>query len=329
MLNINISSKKWEYDINLVRRITVLFDESGTGKSTLYRLIQSFTRRPQVLNCRYRCLPLVFNEDRLDLLHSSLSTVEQVIFIDEDETVLESATMLDLLAHSKSHLVIICRSLHGLVYGLNNVYKISSIKGYHYLEPYFKFNINEFRKPHIVIVEDSNSAFEFYSILFNRKGIKTISSNGKYGLRSSIKKYSDNFNILVVFDGCGIGSAALDGYHAFTNPRVQCFAEESFEWILLISDMFYSHIKADDLWILDPSSEQALLIYNYERFLFDELVKLTQSSSKCVYSKSNLKDCYKSACCCHNSNCGFYKEGCDKIKMLLGQFYNKFPFLDS
>ncbi|MDR1638184.1 MAG: hypothetical protein LBC41_11785 [Clostridiales bacterium] len=172
-----------------------------------------------------------------------LETKEQVVFIDED-AMLEDYKVMELLANSQSYLVIISRNVKSLVFGVNNIFKISSNEGYHYLEPYYNFNVSFYRKPYVVITEDSNSAYEFYRKLFNLKGINVMSSNGKTGLPKIIKHYVEsNYNVLVVFDGCGIGNMLLENHQYFSHPRVQCFAEESFEWILLVSDVFYPILK--------------------------------------------------------------------------------------
>jgi hypothetical protein len=269
MLNIRIASRKWEYNIDLIRRITVIYDISGTGKTTFYRLIQTYSNIPDVLQCRYDCVPLSYNLKRLDILRATLAIHEQVAFIDEEDIGLNNYEILKILANSRCYLVIISRSVKSLIFGINNIFKISNLNGYHYLEPFYNFNVNFYRNPYVVIIEDSNSGYDFYKTLFNRKGIKVISSNGKTGLSTLIKSYIDSFNMLVIFDGCGIGNTILENHKYFTHPRVQCFAEESFEWILLVSDMFYSHIPLDKKWIIDPSSEEAFFIYDYEKFLLN------------------------------------------------------------
>jgi hypothetical protein len=90
---------------------------------------------------------------------------------------------------------------------------------------------------------------------------------------------------------------------------------------------FLPHIETDKKWITDPSSEEAFFIYDYEKFLVSELVNLTKSSH-CLYSKSRLRDCYKMPCYCFNNDCIFKIKGDNKLKLLLGRFYNKFPFLE-
>jgi hypothetical protein len=230
MINIHISTRKCEYNIDLTQRITIVFGESSTGKSALFRLVQTFFDVPNVLKCSYNCFPLVYNPHSLDILRDTLAIKEQVVFIDEDDSALRDCKILELLANSQSYLVIITRCVKGLVFGWNNIFKMSSIKGYHYLEPYFNFNVSSYRIPSVVIVEGPNIAYEFFKALFSLKGINVIRSNGKADLPHLIKHYSDSHNVLAIFYDYGIGDVLLANHKCFTCPRVQCFAADSLEY---------------------------------------------------------------------------------------------------
>jgi hypothetical protein len=295
MINIHIKVKDWEYEFDIIRKFTIIFDKSGTGKTNLYRLIELYRSNDKIVKCiktdngeKLRCDNFSSEEDiksdnRIDEIKKFFDR-DVIVFIDEDEPLLNEFYFLELIKDAKATVVIINREVRSLIYGISNIYRMRSAGRFHYLENYFDFSNCIFRKPNVVITEDSGSGFEFYKKLFNKKGVKVISSFGKKKMAEMINQHINNVEtVLAVFDGCGIGNSILENYFSFTNPRVQCFAEESFEWVLLISEVYRKSIPNESLWILDPHSDERFLVYEYEKFLTELLVKITQSETQCGY----------------------------------------------
>jgi hypothetical protein len=269
------------------------------------------------------------SDNRVDEIKNFFNR-EAIVFIDEDEALLNEFYFINLLKDAKASVVIVSREVKSLSFGISNIYVFNTIDRYHYLENYFDFAYYQFRKPDVVIAEDLGAGFIFYKKLFNKKGIKVISSFGKKKLAEFINDHiNKGETVLAVFDGCSIGNSILENYSTYTNPRVQCFTEESFEWILLVSEIFKNSIPDESLWILDPYNEERYMIYEYEKFLTGLLVKITQSDQNIdTYQKSDLKPCYSENCCyCNKPKCKFCYKNDDKLTALLGKFYDRFPFL--
>lgn len=90
--------------------------------------------------------------------------------------------------------------------------------------------------PEVVIVEASNSGFEFFSALCQRSGIPRISAGGKSNIYNMVLERQES-SVLVIADGAAFGPEI----ELLTSQRlksIQLFLPESFEWLVLKSGLF-------------------------------------------------------------------------------------------
>lgn len=143
--------------------------------------------------------------------------------------------------------------------------------------------------PELVVVEDSNAGFEFFSELFSRAGVKCVSAGGKDNVCRVVKDASER-SVLVIADGAAFGpemegASALGAY-----KRVRLFLPESFEWLVLKSGLIGGSDVADILG--DPSDYiESSDYFSWERFFNALLVDKTRGTYL-KYGKKALNPVY-------------------------------------
>ena len=92
-------------------------------------------------------------------------------------------------------------------------------------------------KPEKIIVEDTNSGYEFFKSVANEHGITCESAGGKTKLFSKLSN-CDGEKICIVADGAAIGPE-MDALYktALKNRNIKLYLPESFEWIILSSGL--------------------------------------------------------------------------------------------
>ncbi|MBR2528907.1 MAG: Fis family transcriptional regulator [Blautia sp.] len=130
---VKVSDKRVRYSFELVRNITVVQGNSGTGKTKLFDLVSAYSRMKDrsgvQIVCDKPCVALYADSDwqtRLGNTHDS------IVFIDEDAEYISSHTFASTIRHTDSYYVIFCReSLHGLPYSVEEIYEIKTSKRLH------------------------------------------------------------------------------------------------------------------------------------------------------------------------------------------------------
>lgn len=146
------------------------------------------------------------------------------------------------------------------------------------------------QKPEIIVTEDSNSGYEFYSAVCNGNGIACTSAGGKSNLKTILGKMSSE-SVLVIADGAAIGSEMNELYQLMrTKTTIQCYLPESFEWVVLKSGAIDGKAVQD---ILNHPEDfiESWKYFSWERYFTALLVEYTQDSYL-KYSKSKLNEAY-------------------------------------
>ena len=185
--------------------------------------------------------------------------------------------------HSSNYYVLIAReALPQLpysvdeIYGLKNTTRSSSkYPAYKrvYTSVYRVFGSTTFtgERPELVIVEDSNSGYEFFFALCAKSGVPCVSAGGKSNIYRLLRERSET-EILLIADGAAFGAemAYVTSLTRFKN--IQLFLPESFEWLVLNSSLF-ADAKTRDMLLHPASYIESATFFSWEQFFTKELLK--------------------------------------------------------
>lgn len=298
---IEVSNNRVTFFLTVKRNITIIQGDSGTGKTTLIRLLSEYNRLGASsgvsVKCNKDCVALI----PTDWKHYIDSVSDKIIFIDENNTFIRSKEFAETLECSDNYFVIIIRdSLPQLSYSIDEIYgmRVSNdsqkyVKAKHvYNELYKLYSIPKCNKinPDVVFTEDSNSGFDCFNEIF---GKKCLSLAGKSN--ASVRILSPEYRkkeILVIVDGAAFGSDIREFMRSARRLEDKCslYAPESFEYIILCSG-----IVSIDKQILDSTYDYAdsKFYSSWERYFTSYLVEKTKDTPL-KYSKHRLNKNYLS-----------------------------------
>ncbi len=307
---LTLYNNKVYYKMTISRNITVLRGDSASGKSEFIRLLSIYTGNPSssgiVLNCKKACS--VLNEDNWKLFTSSYT--DRIFFIDEGNSFLRSKEFADTVKGSDNYYVIVTReNLSQLPYSIDEIYGLREgepSKKYHvakrvYNEMYRIYsNVPKIiSDPDVVVTEDSNSGYEFFSILFPGR---CISSNGKGSIKRVLAQHLDQ-SVLAIVDGAAFGPQMQECMEmvSTSSNTVSIYAPESFEYLILKSGIIeVPKTILEETW----NYADSVKYFSWEEFYTHYLSENTRNQVG-QYSKSKLNGYYKT-------------EGCiDRIKRIL------------
>ena len=218
---------------------------------------------------------------------------ESIIFIDESAVFLPSREFAEAVKGSDNYFVIVTRdSLSSPAYSIEEIYGLrdssqnQKYKPFHkvYNESYRLYNLGIDRafKPEKVITEDSNSGFEFYSILYRGKCDSAHGKNNVYELL----RQNRTEKVLAVVDGAAFGSEIAKVLDFLKVNRSECvvFAPESFEYLILLSGLIDcpSSVTEETYRYADSCD-----YVSWEDFYSEYLRNATRNTDK-HYSKTRL-----------------------------------------
>lgn len=300
-----VESKKVKYDFIIKRNITILTGDSGSGKTVLIDFIREYRKYGAdsgvFLSCDCECKTI----DNEDWERQIEETSNSIIFIDEGNRFLTSKRFAELVQQSDNYFVLATREkLPMLPYSVNEIYGFRQSGKFHeakkkYNEIYHLYGeISEQDRinPQFVITEDSNSGYDFFSELSKQKRIECIPSCGKSNI---IKSLQDSENIdgtrLVIVDGAAFGSEMRDvSEYLNTVKNVVLYAPESFEWILLSSNII-PNTNAVTILQQPENYIDSKEYVSWERFFTIVLTSETQNDPVWAYSKKKLPKAYLSS----------------------------------
>ena len=239
--SISVQNNTVKYAFSLKRNITIIQGDSATGKTTLVDLIREYEQNGTdsgiSLSCEKKCRVLEGND-----WNSHLSLLKNcIIFIDEGNRFVESKEFASEVKKSDNYFVIVTREgLENLPYSIEEIYgihtsgKYSDLKQvYHeFYKIYGNFNLeNKIQK---LITEDSNSGFDFFNSVSQKKYI-CESAGGRSNIYKKLLE-SGSENVLAIVDGAAFGSQMnLVSELLEKRKNLSLFVPESFEWIILKS----------------------------------------------------------------------------------------------
>lgn len=294
-----VQNKKIKYDFELKRNISVIRGDSATGKTALVDMIREFYENGAdsgvELLCEKACAVLEGRNWKLQL--SSLK--DTIVFIDEGNAFVTSKEFATAIQHTDNYYVIVTReSLATLPYSVNEIYGIRNSGKYGqlkqtYNEFYHIYNadfIPEHLKPEIVLVEDSNSGYQFFEDICVKNGLRCQSAEGKSNVFFCIEKLKGN-TVLIIADGATFGSEmekVMKQIELHGNSTL--YLPESFEWLLLNSEI----IKDSEIPEILANPEKYIdgkAFMSWERYFTRLLVEKTEATYL-KYTKSTLNPAY-------------------------------------
>ncbi len=294
-----VRSRRLQYIFTINRNITILRGDSATGKTTLIDMISSFQQNGVssgiTINCKKPCTVLtgIRWKENIQTIHDS------IVFIDEGDQFVLSEEFAKAVQESDNYYVIATRaSLFNLPYSINEIYGIKNISGNRYqgtkrlfseFYPLCDVEIDLIHKPDLVIVEDSNSGYQFFSDFFRQHGILCVSANGKSNIYYELIK-REYTTALVIADGAAFGPEIERVLNVKKARNVIVYVPESFEWLVLKSGLIKEKGVAEILQ--EPSTHiESRQYFSWERFFTALLIQKTKGSYL-QYSKSELNQSY-------------------------------------
>lgn len=227
-----------------------------------------------------------------------------IVFIDEDNSFMRSREFAHAAKNSDNYYMLVAReALPQLPYSVEEIYELrntgrSSSKYPAYSRTYTStqkvYGVQSFdgSRPDLVVVEDSNSGFDFFSALCEKSGIPCVSAKGKTNIFQTVRD-SQVSSILVIADGAAFGPEIETVLALVRYKRLQLFLPESFEWLVLSSGLFKDK-KTQDMLLHPTDYIESSEFFSWECFFTKQLIQLT-AGGFLAYEKSSLNPAYLEA----------------------------------
>lgn len=297
--HIIVQNKRLRYEFDIKRNITIIRGDSATGKTTLYEMISFAARQGDSSGVDVRCEKKCRTLDELDWKLVLPTLHDCIIFLDEDNLFLKTADFARLAKDSDNYFVIITREdLPNLPYSVEEIYGIHTSGKYHdmkriYNEFYHIYSAEMLSgeiKPDEVIVEDSNSGYDFFSSVCGEHGISCKSAGGKSKIKDILRK-TQKENVLLIADGAAIGPEMNELFQYMKmHPGTKCYLPESFEWIILKSGMIDGN-DVQDILGHPQDFVESQMFFSWEQFFTNILIHYTRGTYL-QYNKSKLNGAF-------------------------------------
>jgi hypothetical protein len=123
--HIIIQNRRVKFEFDIKRNITIVRGDSGTGKTTLVSMVDTYDRLGTDsgidISCDKRCLTL--NSSKWEAVLDSVN--DSIIFIDEENTMIKTDAFAKKIRSTDNYYVIVTReSLPNLPYSVEEIYGI-------------------------------------------------------------------------------------------------------------------------------------------------------------------------------------------------------------
>lgn len=208
-----VQNNRLYYEFEIRRNITIIQGNSATGKTTLVNMIrQAANLGPSSgidVFCDVPCRTLEGVDWKLILQNAS----QTIFFIDEENSFVHTEEFAAAIKESDNYVVLITReNLHNLPYSVEEIYGLHSSGKYQNTKRVYQEMYNIYSKeqqtevnPDKIIVEDSNSGYNFFQAVCTERGVVCESANGKSNIFQMLKNTGEE-EVCVIADGAAIGS---------------------------------------------------------------------------------------------------------------------------
>jgi hypothetical protein len=293
--DIEVVTRKVDYQLTVERNITILRGNSATGKSTLYRAIKQFENDGRASGIKLTCdRPCVILEGKN--WENYLKEIKQsIVFVDEGAKFINTEEFATAIKKSDNYYVLITRQdLGNLPYSIHEIYELDTnrIGNRMFCKQQQIYKSNNIAQNAIIskiVTEDSKTGYEFYNEYAKTHNIQCEHADGKTNVSKKIVNKNNSQTTLIIVDGAAYGSEMNNTMILINSiPGYILFTPESFEWLLLNSNILNEPyitevLKAPYNYI--ESSE----FFSWEKYFTDLLNKATKESNIMPYNKSNNK----------------------------------------
>lgn len=307
---ITVSNRYLKYEFTIRRNITVVKGNSATGKTTLIELIREYNEQEDsgiYIQSDKPCV-VIYGRNWKEQLEKISGCI---VFIDEGGRFTKSEEFSRAIQGTDNYYVIVSREkLDNLPFSIEEIYGIRENGRYNDLKS--EYTLNEFYriygknpekefKPEVVITEDTNAGYEFWRKICEKGNIPCETAGGKSGILRKLQKYRTGGKLkLAIVDGAAFGSEMemIMQYIRYYDERIKLYAPESFEYLILYSDIFPSKEvkkRLKETYQYADSKEY----FSWERYYTKLLMEETKDTEK-RYQKSHLNEYYLS-----DKNCVF------------------------
>ena len=300
IIHLMVQSVHLKYEMDFYRNITILKGDSATGKTTLVDMIQEYNLNGSdtgiILSCNCPCRVISGNtwEEQLKDINGSL------VFIDEGNRFVASEDFARAIRKTDNYYVIVTReSLGNLPYSVTEIYGIHCAGKYAYQKPvyhqmyriYGDYNNPSGGNINKLLIEDSNSGFDYFSGVSQNHSIECVSAQGASNIYHLLQEAESKNGITVIADGAAFGAQMEKVYQLIlSNPGITIYLPESFEWLVLSADILNdTEIKK----ILENPSDyiECSDHFSWERYFTNLLIEKT-NDTYLKYSKTKLNPAF-------------------------------------
>lgn len=292
---LEISNRRMMFHLEIERSVTVIKGNSGTGKTTLIRMLLGYLEQGKRSGIRVKTKEnvafSVFTQlTRWDYEFEQLH--ETIIFIDESVDYIYTKAFQTAFMHSDNYLVIISRSgkFNHLPYAIDGIYEFRTSKQQDMaLTKMYRYYKTEhvIQDTELLITEDANAGRQMMENIYD---CTVCSAHGNSSVPKTMLAHmteSKSMNVLV--DG-----AAYGGYIAKTldiaalHGNTCIYAPESFEYLLLNTNMYqrYLNDELERTWDFCDSKEHL----TWEQYYIELLNQMSFEHYGFNYSKSRLNE---------------------------------------
>lgn len=328
-IHIKISGLKYECEMTLHERVTVIVGDSGRGKTVFAKAAQNRSRgyNVELSNPEYS-IQLLELESWEAVLEKDITDARKRIYIIDDADYMYTHDFARVYKRVKgSYFIFITRleaeakfeDWNTIPFSAGEIYTFVAEGKKHYLTPlynYPKLKDDEYT-PELVdvcITEDSKSGYEFAQYLFK----EVLTANGKDNIVNTLSQNrkclrGKSVFFFMDFSAAGFGiKEVMDVARAYGIRSIFSRKIESLEYVFLKSNFF--SVSDDEIF-----NDELLNFLSVERRcteLLEELSKGTQLA----YTKAKLNECYVIKCCPKVGGRGRCTRGMrgDKLDTLLG-----------
>lgn len=294
-----VKNNKLHYEFEIKRNITIIKGDSATGKTTLINMIRQFANQGNSsgvdLVCDVPCRVLEGIDWQIILQNIS----GNIFFIDEENSFIRTEQFASAVRNADNYFVLISRdNLCNLPYSVEEIYGLCSSGKYQntkriYQQMYQIYpqkELHEFPvRPEKIVVEDSNSGYEFFHAVCAENGILCESAEGKTKLFSVVQDAEEE--VCIIADGAAIGPEMEKLYGlAEQCKNIKLYLPESFEWLLLKSGIMEEKELKEIL--KEPENYiESQEYFSWERYFTSLLIKKTKDTYL-KYQKNTLNQVY-------------------------------------